>query len=192
MKTKKKITLMLIIIIVTQVLMPILSIIWKSEFTIYSMAVDAEGETEYYINTAQDLWEFAEKANNGDNFGGKVVYLNSDINLNCDENNQWVSIKEFRGTFDGKGHTISRLVIKDNKVNRGLFLTNSGCIKGLNLDRASINLNETTRSVGAICAENNGKIINCNVTNSEIIYTGTSGIYVGGICGYNSSVRRCN
>lgn len=47
-------------------------------------------ESEYYINNAQDLWEFADKVNNGNTFEGVTVYLTADINLECTQNNQWI------------------------------------------------------------------------------------------------------
>lgn len=188
MKEIRKITLMLIIIIIVQVLIPVLSIIWQNRFTTFSIAADEEGEKEYYINTAQDLWNFAEKVNSGDNFQGKTVYLNNDIDLNGNENKQWISINRFRGTFEGNGHTIKGLFIKNNGENRGLFLSNEGYIRNLNLDNAHIDLSESKGNIGLVCARNYGEIINCKVINSEINYTGTSGVYVGGICGYNSGI----
>lgn len=52
-------------------------------------------ESEYYINNAQDLWEFADKVNNGNTFEGVTVYLTADINLECTQNNQWIPIRNY-------------------------------------------------------------------------------------------------
>ena len=71
---------------------------------------------EYYINTAQDLWDFAEEVNNGNTFEGVTVFLTNDIDLGCDEENQWIPIgvlTSFEGVFDGKNYKISGLYIGD-------------------------------------------------------------------------------
>ena len=62
--------------------------------------------------------------------------LTNDINL---ENREWESIKDFKGTFDGQGHSISNMKIscngEDEKNNngKGLFASSSGTIKNFKL-----------------------------------------------------------
>ena len=59
-------------IILFQVILPVLSVIWQSKLTLIS---NAEDDTAYYINTAEDLWKFAEEVNDGNKFEGITVYL---------------------------------------------------------------------------------------------------------------------
>ena len=107
-------------------------------------------ESEYYINNAQDLWEFANKVNNGNTFEGITVYLTTDINLECNQNKQWIPIgacyveggnnaddtKEkdpFAGTFEGNDYSISGLYIDSESNYVGLFGYNQGTIQNLKL-----------------------------------------------------------
>ena len=67
------------------------------------------GETEYIFHwhderDAEDLKKFASEVNSGNSFAGKTVYLMADIDLKCDENNQWVpaEIVEENGVIKAK------------------------------------------------------------------------------------------
>lgn len=87
-------------------------------FFILTAYADSQNE-EYYISNAEELKMFAEEVNNGNNFEGIKVLLTKDINLNCDEENQWIPIgncnvdagnkasetddkNSFKGEFDRK------------------------------------------------------------------------------------------
>ena len=68
--------------------------------------------SEFHISSAAQLASFAKTVNDKtDNFRGKTVYLDSDIDLN---NAQWMSIGTiqsfFAGTFNGGGHTINNMM----------------------------------------------------------------------------------
>ena len=152
---------------------------------------------EYYINTAQDLWDFAEEVNNGNTFEGVTVSLTDDIDLGCDEENQWIPIgvlTSFEGVFDGKNYKISGLYIGDfigkQYYNIGLFGKNVGTIKNLKIVDSLIEVNNigelantiNTTRVGGITAINNGNLINCyNSTNINITLVEETNIDLGGI-----------
>lgn len=76
-----------------------------------------EGEKEFTLTTAEELFEFAELANYYD-FAGQTIKLGADIVVNEGNAEDWANKREypkkvwesiygFAGTFDGQGHTIS-------------------------------------------------------------------------------------
>jgi len=84
---------------------------------------------EFVINTPEELYGFAQLAGKND-FEGMTVKLGKNIVLNSGNAaswgtntplNQWASIHEFNGTFDGQGHTISGLFVNDGLWKVGLF-----------------------------------------------------------------------
>ena len=103
----------------------------------------------------------------------KYFELGNDItytpNGNETENN-FDGIKEFGGSFDGKGHTISGIRIYQNGMYHGLFdIINGGTVKNIVLSDASIHAPST---VGGIVGEMySGTLQNCLVLNSVITET---------------------
>lgn len=206
MSKKTKISMMLITIIVLQAILPILNVMFESKLT--STAI-ANTESEYYINTAQDMWDFAKEVNSGNTFEEVTVYLTADIDLGCNENNQWIPIGQynqeeasgFNGIFDGQEHSINGLYIDTEESYQGLFGFNTGIIKNTNIiDGYICGINY----VGGIVGHNygdtgyEGLIYNCSY--SGIIYGGKnygSGLMgcdcVGGIVGYNykGTIENC-
>lgn len=202
MYQKKKLSMMLIVILLLQLIIPIMSIMVESGITLNAIA---SNENEYYINTAEDLWKFAEKVNGGDTFKGITVYLTADIDLECDEESQWVPIgeydengeKSFKGIFDGNNYSISGIYIKGRKDYQGLFgINHEGTIKNIKVKDSSIN---AIRYVGGIVGYNyKGNIYNCSYNGIIIcgINLGSSaygGGITGGIVGYNDqgTIERC-
>ena len=195
---RKRVSLMLVLILITQILVPAINIILENNLTLISVAADGEN---IYINTAQDLWDFAAEVNSGNAFSGKTIYLTKDINLGCNENNQWIPIgtyiatvaSGFDGTFDGQNHSISGIYINTEEEYQGLFGFNTGTIKNVNVIESEI---EANSKVGGIVGYNYGyesymgEISNC--TYSGTITSGSieNGVAhgsscVGGIAGYN-------
>ena len=89
------------------------------------------------IGDVNGLLNFAREIEAGDSYEGKIVVLTNDIKFDGSTNN-WTTIsKEFKGTFDGKGHTISGInITKANNVNYiGLFgeIGEAGVVKNLNM-----------------------------------------------------------
>lgn len=181
------------------------------EYTCHIRAL--EGSTG--IETAEDLIAFAmlinkDKSYKGDktlkDFGdtkdGVTTYrLLNDITLTEKQNNQLTPIgtqgTEFQSVFDGQGHTIYNLVPTAHYKRSGLFgiVAAEGVIKNLQVENASSKQDEINHA-GILIGTNNGTLINCTVTNSNI--TGTSetqqiGILTGASWGtiINCSVQSC-
>ncbi|MBQ3510430.1 MAG: hypothetical protein IJA90_10500 [Peptococcaceae bacterium] len=76
-------------------------------------------DTEFVIETAEQLAGLAELVDGGNNFAGKTVKLGQNIDLYCeDENGNKIGFnpighssngKSFNGTFDGQGYTVSNM-----------------------------------------------------------------------------------
>ena len=145
----------------------------------------------YQIATPQQLALLAQQTNTGT--GGDAHYiLTDDICLNVENDSiDWPVIgKEtsqnlpiyFTGVFDGNGHTIERMIIRENHVDAGLFgHTRGAVIKNLRVTDASIQVGS---DVGIIVGQAyNTSIINCTVQNSSISHEHNSNNYVGGIVG---------
>jgi hypothetical protein len=67
-----------------------------------------EGGT-YLISTAKQMRDFRYHVSTGELYEGKTILLTQDIDLGCSEENPWVPIEQFSGTFDGQGHKITGL-----------------------------------------------------------------------------------
>ena len=99
---------------------------------------------------------------------------------------------DFRGTFDGSGHTISGLVVKSIEKEAGFFGRIHETVKNLTLKDAKI---EGVQNVGAVAGYNAGTIENCHVKSSLITTSATTDytdINVGGIAGSGSDLYYCS
>ncbi len=114
------------------------------------------------INTAEEFAAFADEVNDGNNYAGKTIELNKSIDL---ANNVWTSIKDFAGTFDGQGYTISNMTAN-------LFGTVSGTVKNLNVKNVNI-LNITKNGANGFIGTvaNGGLVDNCKVSGVDIKWT---------------------
>ena len=155
--------------------------------------------TTYTISTAEQLYEFATKVNAGNNTACAV--LTADITLLIDTN--WTPIgndsNQYKGTFDGDGHTITGLSVdiqSDNTIYAGLFgfLGEGGTIKNLSLADSKITCSGNRVYAGGVCGWNTGTIQNCYNT-GDVSGTGTSSygyVYAGGVCGWNTgTIQNC-
>ena len=136
------------------------------------------------IKTAEEFRAFAENVNGGKKYEGKIITQIADIDLDCTETNQWTPIAnendKFRGTYDGKEHTIEDIYINSNVLNQGLFGWNNGTIENL---KVKGNIITTRENVGGITANNKGNIINC--ANDITIQAASIN---GGIAGTNDGI----
>ena len=139
----------------------------------------------YQISTAKDLALMAQNVNAGDaDYVSAYYILTNNIDLSGSE---WTPIgtetNPFKGTFDGKDHTVSGIKISKWDDDHGLFgYSYSATIKNVGVIDAYI---EGFKNVGGICGYSKydakspkTSIENCYFT-GEI--SGTGG--VGGICG---------
>lgn len=95
---------------------------------------------------------------------GKTFKLNNNIEIvNSKAANNFNSINELKGIFDGNNKVISG-------INKPLFLMNSGTIKNLTINSANITLTESSEQVGILVGKNNNDAIitNCTIEQSTI------------------------
>lgn len=150
-------------------------------------------ENPFVITNKDELVFFAEKVNNGE-YTNVYATLGDNIDLG---NEEWTPIgnatNPFKGTFDGKGYTISNLKIThpgtETVVNNvGLFgKTNGATIKNFTINNANIT---GSGSVAAVVGNFfTGTVSNVNVT-GNIQIAGYQ--YVGGIFGWGyGKVENC-
>ena len=143
-----------------------------------------------YIATAEELQQFAKEVNDG-TATKQVAVLTADIDLStvCGKGlASWTPIGyaeevEFKGIFDGRGHTVSNLYIKDDKGILGLFGSIGGYARIQNVSVSGAILGAGS-NVGGIV----GQMTNINTTiscvESRVDITAKS-MNVGGIVGYS-------
>ncbi len=147
-------------------------------------------ETEFMINTAEELAGLAQLVNSGtDTFVGKTVKLGANIDLN---DVAWTPIgsgadgwnSKFNGSFYGNGYTISNLYVVGT-TGLGLFgyVGNAAHIEGVTIDGAYVSGNDYVGAVVGTGYLASDCLKNCTVKNAEIYatpYLTTGGIYDGG------------
>ena len=172
-------------------------------------------EKEYYVITnADELKWFTKKVNGTLADAAQAepninALLDNDITVNeavlGDEYalmnkkaEQWTSIQDFAGIFDGQGHSINGLYQNSTIEQQGLFATNKGTVQNLTVgDSYFRNTYKTNddRYVGSIAAVNKGKIINCTANGYLGTYAGTAeeqNKRVGGIAAKNEgTISEC-
>ena len=158
-------------------------------------------QKKYTLTTASELvgWiSIMKDRSGGFNFKDTTIELGNDIILNdtTDENwvenaNKWngevASSQAFRGTFDGKGHSIIGLYSETGLIGSTSY---GATIQNLIIDKAVIDTVDSRKSAGAIVSALTGEIKNCTVKNS-VIESGfkDAGAIVG--TGNQSTVSNC-
>ncbi len=145
------------------------------------MAAYDDEETEWeeiYLDSAEDMKKFSCNCRLDTWSVNKKVYLTKDIDLS---DSTFVSIPTFGGYFDGQGHTVSGLVIRDPLSYTGLFCytQQSAVIANLKV-QGSVRPSGKAMVAGGIVGDNSGIIISCSF---EGVVEGSD--YVGGITGFN-------
>lgn len=176
------------------------------------------GEEIYYLSTAEELAGFRDLCNAGNTFEGKTIVLTGDIDL---KDRSWTPVgkysysgdTDFRGTFDGGGHTINGLnasgtmrvglfssvynaVIKnltvEGKVSGTTYIGGfSGYARGSTFENCTSNVDVTTSHYQAGGIAGSAATIACTfircINNGTITaagsYTGTNSYAIGGIVG---------
>ena len=141
-----------------------------------------EGNGSYTVTSADGLINVAELVN-----GGKTdinIILGKNIDLT---GKGWTPIgtnyeKRYKGTFDGRGHTIKGLTVTTNDQFVGLFgyLDRAGTVKNVVMEGIQITSNHMLMSgnTGGVVGYSWGTIENCSVSGSV---SGTN--CVGGVVG---------
>ena len=154
-----------------------------------------DNQTEFTINTAEQLAGLAQLVNNGENFLGKTITLGANIMLNDTTNwqnwennppapaNSWVEFGGFEGTFDGNGYLVSGVYINTySGWAQGLFRsTNSNAtIKNLGVIASFVGGHQ---DIGGLVGINHGTIINSfaggNVRSNNYVAGGLVGRNMG-------------
>lgn len=149
------------------------------------------------INNAKEFIAFAKAVNKGgdtstwrDERG--IVYLNADIDMQ--KVKKWVSISSFKGTIDGKGHSLLNWNTKSAIIDT---LATGGILRNIKIDsscKMSVNTKRECVVSGTLVNVNQGIVENCE-NNAPIQYKGTfttKPIYIGGLVGVNAFiVRKC-
>jgi len=169
---------------------------------------DGSEESPYLIGNASQFKRINEDLSKHYRLIDDVDFKNSEIysfgfDINSNDNPVF---KEFTGSLDGNGYTISNLKINGN-IQGGLFASigDIGEVMNLNMNfvSSSIDLYEVKKSdskfyAGIIAGINNGKITNCKLTNSSLSYNMKNEttnrcitVYAGGICGENNNLISC-
>ena len=154
-----------------------------------------EGNGSYTVTSADGLMNIAKLVN-----GGK-----SDINITLDTDidltgKGWTPIgtnyeNRYKGTFDGRGHTIKGLTVTTNDQFVGLFgyLDRAGTVKNVVMEDIQITSNHVLMSgnTGGVVGSSWGTIENCSVSGSVSgtnCVGGVVGVQIGGsITGCSSS-----
>ena len=150
-----------------------------------------------YLNTLAETW--VEKFSNGqgtnvtcyrESEGGKgtdyyyhwqwKVMLDADLDMSNIPMDT-VSIS-YWGSFDGNGHTISNVVMKDGETS----LFDQGTIKNVKVNTIAVNA-PSAKTVGAVLS-GRGDLTNVHVVNANI----SGGKYVGGLAGKCASITNCS
>lgn len=151
----------------------------------------ADGYSYYKISNQGQLRWFADQVNN-QNQPNINALLTQDITM---DGTEWTPIgeyangKQFTGTFDGDGHTISGLTCTDtNKDYVGLVGYAIGAtIQNVTVQGATLNGRE---HIGSVC----GYLLGGTITNCHAVETVIGNKYCGGIVGYimgNTNVTGC-
>ena len=143
-----------------------------------------DGQGNYTVTTADGLMNVAELVN-----GGKTdinITLDTDLDLTGKE---WTPIgnyeKQYTGTFNGGGHTITGLTVTGSDQYAGLFgrIGSGGTVKNVKLEGVKIESDNDMSSVGGVAGDSyDGNIENCSVSGSVSGNNGTA----GGVVGYQS------
>ena len=162
------------------------SAVWDGE-TCDTLWYDEQAQT-YDIYTAAELAGLAALCAEGASFSGKTVRLQADLDLG---GHPWTPIgagstdRAFRGAFDGQGHTIRGLALRQENF-QGLF----GYLNGARLQRFTL----VTAEAGCVSGGFSG-LAAASVTGGsfyDISLQGAlqaSGNTVGGLAGYVSGAR---
>ena len=144
--------------------------------------------TEFEISTPQQLAGLAYMTNHGADFAGQTINITQDIDLG---GKTWVAIGDFRGTFDGQGHTISHLniIIPIGSYGAGFFgwLYESSVVRNLTL-QGVLDAKRCCKRIGGFAGNCSGTIenVSCYIPVNVTMSIGDedADISIGGFAGY--------
>lgn len=161
----------------------------------------SSAEDPYLITHICQMNQLAIDVNSGLDHSSEFFALGDDLiydhssawNATASDENNYTPIggrfsgnnKYFKGSFDGRGHTVSGIRIYNADGYAGLFgyVGTGGAIRNLTLTDARIT---GKNDVGGIAGDNAGTLVNCHVTATVCIHGAwDSSSCHGGIAGYN-------
>lgn len=148
----------------------------------------------YQISTEKELKWFVNAVNGGNTAINGA--LTTDIALSTAEGTagNWYPIgndkNSYKGTFDGKNHRVTNMVIRGEKTEQGFFgnIDGKGTVKNLKVS-GDIQMTGDSLSTGGIAGYLEGKVIYCEYSGSV-----SGDMFVGGITGQtglNAKVTEC-
>jgi len=185
----------------------------------YESATDADSNGYYEIDNAGKLYWFAQQVNGGEtDINAELtadITVNEDVltadgELNGDSTavsafRQWIPIgnsnEEYRGTFDGKNHSINGLYLDADIRSIGVFgYVYSGTVRNLNLRGSYLKTNVDSNSAlyggGIVGCTNFATVYHCSsdsivsvISNHESINPCVGGIV--GNAGISTSIELC-
>ena len=144
---------------------------------------DGSANNPYFIRNAEDLLKI------NDTYGLDKHYrqvANVDLNGKVFSPIGPTDANSFTGSYNGNEFTISNLTLTTNDVNAGLFGVIGNYAVVSNVKLASAMISGASKYVGAIAGYNNGKILDCQVTDSSLATTANDS-YAGGVAAVNAN-----
>ena len=131
----------------------------------------------------------------------EIKYNGNQIDENNKPKQQWIPIgtldRPYRGTFDGKGATISGLYVNDEYGNQGgLFgVLDGATVKNVTIKNSYVRTSNDNGLICGIC-DNKSTISECNVNSSFCVTDDDDdGKCIGGVCGRcrnSSRIEKCS
>lgn len=140
----------------------------------------------FVITNAEQFAAFAESVNSGNDYSGKYIVLDADIDLsNLPYKFRPAGMftdKPFKGNFNGQSHTVANLSITQGDVpNTGLFgFADQGSVL-TNVKFTGAAIESRGESTGVLVGHSKGKISTVTATGCSVV---SYGQYSGGIVGY--------
>ena len=146
-----------------------------------------DGQGNYTVTSAEGLKNIAKLVNEQWNLGINIT-LTADIDLSGID---WTPIgidynHQYKGTFNGGGHTITGLTVTTSDQYAGLFgyIGSGGTVKDVTLEGVQIATTHSVGDAGGVAGYSYGNIENCSVSGS-VSGSGMNG-FAGGVVGYQS------
>ena len=149
-------------------------------------------DTEFVLDTAEELAGLAELANAGNTFSQKTIVLESDMDL---DGNVWTPVKKFAGTLNGNDHTISNFSVDATAGHGGFIETLEwGTVQNLTLSDVTATVGNYRFGVLARSI-NQSNIDNVTVKNVNVTTTAptafVAGLFAHGTVNSNMEVNNC-
>lgn len=162
-------------------------------YTTYNEKGEGTEADPYQIWNEAQLNDLATQNNATASIDAAYFKLLHDINLGGKE---WTPIgtleQQFKGHFDGNGHSVMGISISLDILNTGLFgyTATGSSIKNLSVNGTITNTTDIDngRRVGILVGYNIGTITNCSAAGTVTgTANGTQALNVGGLVGYNDA-----